>query len=156
MIRMITFPSDRANSHGWLLLLLLAFSTQAQLPKYHLDVETEIRRRKSLPKQIKEVYISIKIWILYLTFIIRIQCLTRFILYNYTLSNCQPLIGKTHKSYLHDYYDNSSYKIVHIIYLNLLLLSNWIPILGCNPDFPVNVHTNLTTFWITAIYPEAC
>lgn len=66
------------------------------------------------------------------------------------------MIGKTHKSYLHDYYDNSSYKIVHIIYLNLLLLSNWIPILGCNPDFPVNVHTNLTTFWITAIYPEAC
>lgn len=42
-IGIITFPSNRANSHGWPLLLLLAFSIQAQLPRYqsHLVTESE-------------------------------------------------------------------------------------------------------------------
>lgn len=40
----ITFPSDRANSHGWPLLLLLAFLAQAQLPRYQSQVQTEISK----------------------------------------------------------------------------------------------------------------
>lgn len=40
----ITCPSDRANSHGWPLLLLLAFSAQARLPRYQSHIETEIRK----------------------------------------------------------------------------------------------------------------
>lgn len=42
----ITFPSDRANSHGWPLQILLAFSAQAQLPRYHPHVDTESEEEK--------------------------------------------------------------------------------------------------------------
>lgn len=42
----ITFPSDRANSHGWPLLLLLAFLAQAQLPRYQSQVRQKSAKHK--------------------------------------------------------------------------------------------------------------